>query len=242
MATHYRTQGLILKKRDSGESDRIFTVFTRDYGRLELLAKAERKIKSKLRGGLEIFYLSEVEFIQGKTHKTLTDATLINSFDNLRKDLGLLRTAQRIATAADRMIKGQEADENIWQLFSEVFDKLNDYIPKAKPYALIYYYFLWNLLSFLGYQPELYSCSLCQKKITPEKIYFSAKEGGLICENCQEPVKEKKALGADTVKVIRLFLRKDWPTLKRLKLEEDNLKDLSFISRYFSRAVLRQME
>jgi len=80
MFTHYRTEGFILKKIDRGEADRIFTVYTRDFGKLDLLAKAERKIKSKLRGGLELFYLSDIEFIQGKTHKTLTDTILVENF------------------------------------------------------------------------------------------------------------------------------------------------------------------
>ena len=87
MFIHYRTQGFILKKIDRGEVDRIFTIYTKDFGKLELLAKAERKIQSKLRGGLELFYLSEIEFIQGKAHKTLTDAILIDNFKNLRGNL-----------------------------------------------------------------------------------------------------------------------------------------------------------
>ena len=65
MFTHYRTKGIILQKTDRGETDRLFTFYTKDFGKLDLLARAERKITSKLRGGLELFYLSEVEFIQG---------------------------------------------------------------------------------------------------------------------------------------------------------------------------------
>ncbi|KPJ55867.1 hypothetical protein AMJ49_06190, partial [Parcubacteria bacterium DG_74_2] len=66
-----------MKKIDQGEWDRIFIIYTRDFGKLKVLARAERKIKSKLRAGLELFYLSEIEFIQGKNYKTLTNAVLI---------------------------------------------------------------------------------------------------------------------------------------------------------------------
>ncbi len=69
MFTRYRTQGIILGKVDRGESDRLFTIYTKDYGIINLLARSERKIKSKLRSGLELFYLSEIEFIQGKAQK-----------------------------------------------------------------------------------------------------------------------------------------------------------------------------
>ena len=87
MFTHYRTQGFILKETDRGETDRIFTIYTKDFGKSEFLAKAERKIKSKLRGGLELLCLSEIEFVQGKIYKTLTDTVLIKNFNDLKRNL-----------------------------------------------------------------------------------------------------------------------------------------------------------
>ena len=97
MATHYRTQGFIVKKTDRGETDQLLTIYTKDFGKLEILGKAIRKVKSKLRGGAELFYFSEIEFIQGKTNKTLTDANLIESFPNIRKNLKKLAIAHKIA-------------------------------------------------------------------------------------------------------------------------------------------------
>ena len=85
MAVHYRTQGFIFKKDERAESDQILSVFTKDFGRLELKAKAIRKIASKLRPDIDMFYLSEIEFIQGKNNKTLTDATKIEKFDDIAK-------------------------------------------------------------------------------------------------------------------------------------------------------------
>lgn len=242
MFTHYRTQGFVLKKIDRGEADRIFTIYTEDFGKLELLAKAERKIKSKLRGGLELFYLTEIEFIQGKAHKTLTDAVLINSFKNLKKDLKRLRIAFKISETLDNLVKGQEPDKEIWRLLLETFNKLNTrYKLQATSYK-IYYFFLWNLLSVLGYQVELYHCAFCQKKISPENIYFSLKEGGLICGSCQKKVKKAKPIQVNTIKIIRILLKKDWPILEKLKLEIKDLKQLGEISNYYLAEVLREIE
>jgi len=233
MFIHYRTQSFILKKIDRGEVDRIFTIYTKDFGKLELLAKAERKIKSKLRGGLELFYLSEIEFIQGKTHKTLTDAILIDKFKNLRRDLKRLAIAYKISEVLDNLVKDQEPDEKIWQLLNEVFSKLNSLEIKNSKLEILYHYFLWNLLSILGYQPELYNCSLCQKKVTPEKLYFSQKEGGLICTSCFRKIGVPSGSGQEvkpeTIKILRIILKKDWPTLSKLKIEAKYLKELSLV-------------
>jgi len=241
MFTHYRTQGFILKKTDSGEADRIFTIYTKDFGKLELLAKAERKINSKLRAGLELFYLSEIEFIQGKSHKTLTDAILINSFKNLRKNLKKLSVAYKISDVIDNLIKGQEADEKIWQLLNDVFEKLNNLSAVGSHLLLVYHYFFWNFFSVLGYELELYRCSLCQKKLIPGSIYFSPKEGGLICQNCLKSVKSIKEVDPETIKILRIILKKDWSLLSKLKIEKLHLESLAAISEEWYRFTLNNL-
>lgn len=126
MAIHYRTQGFILKKTDRGEADQILTIYTKDFGKLEILGKAIRKIKSKLRSGADLFYFSEIEFIQGKAYKTLTDAILIEKFKNLRNDLTRLEIVNQIAQVLDNLIRGQEKDDQVWNLLEEIFKKLNN--------------------------------------------------------------------------------------------------------------------
>ncbi len=161
MAVHYRTQGIFIKKIDRGEANQLFTVYTKDFGKLEILGKAIRKTKSKLRGGAELFYLSDIEFIQGKTRKTLTDAILINSFPAIKKDLKRLKIVYEIADALDNLVVKEEKDEQIWGLLEETFGKLNS----SKKIEIIYHYFFWNLVSILGYQPEFQNCSISGKKI-----------------------------------------------------------------------------
>lgn len=230
MFVHYRTQGIILKKEDRGETDQLFTIYTKDFGKLEILGKGIRKISSKLRSGAEIFYLSEIEFIQGKRQKTLTDAILIEKFKNLRKDLKRLKIAYQMAEVLDNLVSGQEPDEKIWQLLIETFQRLNIPNLKSPIFNLQYYYFLWNLLSILGYQPELYQCSLCQKKLIPEKLFFSEKEGGVICQNCFKKIDSAKKIEPEVIKIMRLILEKNWSTLSKLKIELKYIKSLSLIS------------
>ena len=240
MFTHYRTQGFIFKKTDRGEADRIFTIFAKDFGKLDLLAKAERKIKSKLRAGLEVFYLSEIEFIQGKTHKTLTDAILIDNFKNLRSNLKKLATAYKISETLNDLVKGQEPDKKIWQLLQETFDKLDNPRILAAKYQILYHYFIWNLLLILGYELEVYNCVLCGKKITPKDIFFSPKEGGLLCSECGKTTKSVKEIDQSIVKIIRLFIKKDWSTLNRLKTEPEDLRQISVISKCYLSQILEQ--
>lgn len=240
MAVHYRTQGFILTKHDLREADQILNIYTKDFGKLEVLGKAIRKIKSKLRSGAELFYLSEVEFIQGKNYKTLTDAVTTEKFKNIRQDLEKLKVAYQIAETANNLIKGQEKDEKIFNLLNETFNKLNDCSLLTVHCSLIYHCFLWNLLSILGYQIDLYHCALCQKKLVPQKLYFNPEQGGIIDSDCYKKISARggSAFGGkkeietfpETIKILRLFLRKDWKTLLKLKIEDSYKKSLESIS------------
>lgn len=155
MTSYFRTQGIVLQKQDRGEADRVFTIFTKDFGKLYLRAVSERKITSKLRGGLELFYCSEISFVQGKIHKTITDTQLIESSRELRGDIACMRIMNRLAEIADELLKGEEKDEKIWDLLQETLGALNRSHIHASERSLVAYYFLWNLLHLTGYGPSV---------------------------------------------------------------------------------------
>lgn len=242
MFIHYRTRGFILKKVDRGEADQLFTIFTKDFGKLEILGKGIRKIFSKLKSGMELFNLSEIEFIQGKSQKTLTDAILIERFGELRHNLDKLQVAYKISEVLDSLVKGEEPDEKIWQLLSESLERLNDRKLKIenRKLKIFYYYFLWNLFSLLGYQPELYHCVYCQKKLLPEQLYFSPKEGGIICQKCGQNAKLENKIRIEVVKILRIIVKGDWKTLMRLRMENEHFKSLEENSLNYTNFILEK--
>lgn len=235
MFPHYRTQGFILKKEDYGEADKILTVYTKDFGKLRFLGKSIRKIKSKLRGGVRQFSLSEIEFIQGRIYKTLTDSSTIEDFKNLRNDLKRLKVAYQITEVLDNLVKGEEKDDKIWNLIEGVFKKLDNQRLKINN-QLFYYYFFWNLFLILGYEPQLYNCLFCQKKLLPGNLYFSLKEGGIICLKCFKKIQKEKIsadfieINLSSVKILRIILKRDFITLSKLKIEPVSFKILKDIS------------
>lgn len=245
MFIHYRTKGIFIKRREMGEADILFTVYTQDFGKLNILGKAIRKINSKLRAGAREFCFSEIEFIQGKTNKTLTDAVLIDNFSEIRKDLDKTDTAFKICDVLDQLVGQEEKDNQIWELLLESFRKLEignslksnppGSLPKSIQenckLKIIYYFFLWNLLAILGYCPELYKCSVCEKKLYPDDLYFSTEQGGLVCNACSK--ENYNSIEAETIKILRLILSKDWNTLTKLKTEERNWQELETISQKY---------
>ena len=244
MFIRYRTSGIFLEKEDKREADRLFTVYTKDFGKIKVLAKAIRKINSKLRSGTELFYLSEIEFVQGKIYKTLIDVVLIDNFKNIRSDLNKIEIVFQIAELLDKLILEQEKDEQIWNLLNETFYKLNNLSLSS---SLLYYYFFWNLISILGYKPNLYNCLVCQNKLEPFDFYLNSEQGGIICENCVRNIKNELDLkkmiriSPDTIKILRLFLNKNWLVLEKLRIEKFCMELLELIFKDYLSYILKNL-
>jgi DNA repair protein RecO (recombination protein O) len=233
MAIKYKTRGFIFKKVQRVEADQTFSVFTEDFGRLELKAKAIRKITSKLRADIDIFYLSDIEFIQGKNDRTLTDASKIKKFGGIVEDCQKLKVAYRVCDILDSFIKGQDKDEALFALLGETFDNLTVNSLRLKNYQLAFHYFFWNFVALQGYKMQIQNYACCQNKLNPYELYFCGKEGGIICGNC---IKLKKInpevygkINSDVVKILRLILKKDWETISKLKIELSSQKMLEDI-------------
>lgn len=229
MTTHYKTKAFVFGKNDLNESDRIFSVFTDNFGRLDIFAKAIRKTVSKLRSGIDIFLMSEIEFIQGKNRKTLTDTMAIEKFGDLSQNPDKFKIANAISEVLQNFLKGQEKDERIFNLIKETFEILNVSSSKIQDLRL-YYYFLWNFLSLLGYKPEVDKCNVCHDKLNPYNIYFSNKSGGIICKKCFNYDSSLVKINSDVVKILRLIFKKNWRILSKLKITSSSQKLFQNIS------------
>ena len=144
----YKTQGIIIKKSNLGETDRLLTVYTENFGKILVKAKAVRKNQAKLKGHLEPFFLSYLMFARGKNLDIVTNAETIENFYLLRQSLSALAAAYYLAELVDRLIAGPEKDGDIWSLLLSSFEKLNQKNPDIK---IIIREFENSLLKFLGY-------------------------------------------------------------------------------------------
>jgi DNA repair protein RecO (recombination protein O) len=221
MANCCRASGFVFKKEDKSEADRMFYIFTEEFGCLNVFARAIRKMASKLKSGIDIFSISQIEFIQGKNKKTLTDAVFEKKFENIKISPKKFKIANMICQSLDNFVKEQEKDKQIFNLLKECFEELNNNCLKEEKCDLIYYYFIWNLFSLLGFKPELRKCANCFSKLEPVEIYFSAGYGGTVCKKCYKKNNSSQKIRQDAVKILRIILEKDIKKTLKLKTEEE---------------------
>jgi len=117
----YKTEGIILKRLDFGEADRILTLFTKHYGKIKIIAKGVRKTTSRKGPSLELFNQVVIFVARGKSLDIVTETEAINSFPALRKDLKKIGLAYQVCELVDKLTA--ERAEN-----KEVFDLLKDFL------------------------------------------------------------------------------------------------------------------
>ncbi len=233
----YHTEGIVIKEENYGEADRFFTVFTKDFGKIRVMAKGIRKIKAKLRSGLQFFNHIYLEFVRGKYFYTAIEAINIDNFQNLKKEPEKLKILFHISNILNKLLK-EGRDERIWDLLLRILNKMKEQRFSGSRLDLLLRYFEWNLLDILGYHPELHHCVVCRSRLKEERLYFSAKEGGILCFRCRDKDKEAKQIDINTIKILRLILGQKKEILEKLKT--GNGKKIKEISRHYLEHILEE--
>ncbi len=148
-----RTDAIVLGRLDYGEADRILNIITPDSGKLSLIAKGSRRIKSKLAGGIELFSTIEASYIKGRGEiGTLTSSRLIKYYSNIVKDIDRVQLGYEILRAVDKNTEF-EAGREFYILLNkslEILDNLNI------PIEIIRLWCFSQIISIGGHTPNLY--------------------------------------------------------------------------------------
>ncbi|MBU1092203.1 DNA repair protein RecO [Patescibacteria group bacterium] len=177
MAT-IKTKGIIIKRINLGEADKILTILTADRGKIRVIAKGMRKPGSKLGGFLELFRYNEYILAEGRNLDLVTGASTIESFRQIGLSLHLLGLAYYIAELIDKLVEETQDADGIFDLTHSVFKEINQH---KIPLDLLKSFFELNLLGVLGLRPELDECIVCNKPINWQgKVGFSWMLGGML--------------------------------------------------------------
>ncbi|HAR55062.1 TPA: DNA repair protein RecO [Patescibacteria group bacterium] len=177
MAT-IKTKGIIIKRINLGEADKILTILTADRGKIRVIAKGMRKPNAKLGGFLELFRYNDYMLAEGRNLDLVTGASTIESFRQISLSLHRLGLAYYVAELIDKLVEETQDADTIFDLTHSVFREINQ---QKLPIDLIKSFFELNLLSILGLRPELDKCIVCNKLIDEQaKFGFSWVLGGVL--------------------------------------------------------------
>lgn len=237
----FRTQGIILNRRDMGEADRLIVLFTPERGKIEALAKGARKPLGKKTGHLELFSLTDVLISKGRSFDILVQAEMIEPYLLIREDLSRGAYANYVVEALDKLtVTGQEDVQRLFALLHVSLKRLAD--PESDP-RIVLRFFEIRLLDLAGFRPQLQNCVVTEEILLPISQYFSYAEGGVVSPEGARYTSGLVDLPLNTFKVLRHFQRSKYETLRKLQLDEATHRDLERIMLgYISYLLERQLQ
>lgn len=166
---NYSSEGIILARKNYSEADRILIVFSKNYGKLSLLAKGIRKLKSKKRGHLEIFSHIKFSAVKTKAIDIITEVETINTFSKVRASLNKISLAYYFCEVVTKTTREDEIHNNIFNLLMNFLKRLGSETKLKK----LRHEFLYKLLEELGYWPrdkKLIDADLVLEEVTERQI------------------------------------------------------------------------
>jgi len=112
---YQRSTGIILKKIDFKEDDEIITIYSGDFGKIDVLSRGAKKMVAKLTPSLQLFNWIDFEFVNGKSLKTITSATVLNNFRKTQEDIFRIKVLMKTVKIIDKLVTEPEKDSQLWE-------------------------------------------------------------------------------------------------------------------------------
>lgn len=126
MQKQFSDEGVVLKRFNYGESDRILTIFTKDHGKITALAKGVRKINSKKAPHIETFTKSAFSFVRTGSMLLLLEAASINQFQALKSNLETTKLSFHATELIDKLLEESETNLSLYQDFLTMLEYLDN--------------------------------------------------------------------------------------------------------------------
>ena len=234
-----RVDAVVLRHSDLGEADRLLTVFTRQLGKMRVIAKGARKIASRKAGHIEPFTHVRMQLSKGRDMFILTQADTTDAYLPLREDLILTSQAAYVLELLDRFSYEDESESS--STFRLLTDTLSRLASKADPWLVLRYYEM-RLLDHVGFRPQLFECANCGRAIQPEDQFFSFTAGGVICPRCAQGLKHLHEISIEALKYLRHFQRSSYTEATRARPTPDVQQETETLMQgYFTYLLEREL-
>ena len=227
-----QSPAVVLRVFPWSETSLVATLYSREFGKLSVLAKGARRPKSPFEAALDLLSICRVVFVSKSADALdiLTEAKLERRFRGA--DHGLLRLycGYYVSELVDRLTDKGEKQPEVYDLVTESLDRLQTL--EADPGAVTLRLEL-GMLRLLGHLPSWQQCAQCGVNVEEEQgVIFGVNYGGVLCERCRQGARNLMRISSGARKTLEEFSREDWRNV--------NLDAVPDTFRKAVRAVLRR--
>ncbi|WP_188647286.1 DNA repair protein RecO [Marinithermofilum abyssi] len=197
-----KLEGIVLRTKDYGESHKVVNLYTKERGKMAVMARGAKKPKSRLAAVAQPFIHAQFLCFEGSGMGTLSQGDILNSHYPLRSDLYLTAYAAYLAELLDQSTEEREPQPTLFEWFRSSLEHLEG---GTDPDILARMFEL-KMLDTAGYRPFLDGCVSC--RATERPLGFSVSQGGFLCLDCAEQRRQQVIpLSTPAARILKLLQR-----------------------------------
>lgn len=232
----YNYTAIVLKKKKIGETDRLYTFYTLEAGKLQSIGRGIRKPQAKLAGHLETLNQSDVIVARRHGLGNIASAITEQYFLGIKSDASVLKQVFEAMASFERLVDFEEKDEDLFVLLRAYLTAVNVLVQEGsqKKVSIVTQGFLFQLLSHLGYHLEMRSCVISGEPLSSSaRYYFSPDAGGVIEARFAHQTQKTVTINENAIKLIRLFFQNKLSSLSRVQVAQEDLVCVEHVLRSF---------
>lgn len=162
-----KTAGIVIKCKDYSETSQLVWLFTKDFGKIKVIAKGSRASVKKFKGKLDLFNLCDIVIYRNPKRElhTLSECDVLEYFSKIRLDLNRLATASYFAELLDASVGLEDPSSEVYSLVVDVLK----WLAEGKDPIFLRYIFEIKLMQYLGNLPKINNVSKGVMRILESK-------------------------------------------------------------------------
>ena len=195
-----KAEGIVIRTTDYSETNKILTLFTREHGKISVMANGAKRPKSRFASASQLFIYGMFVHHRYKGMGTLNQSDILDSFRHIRSDIILTSYAACMVELIDRLTPEEQPVPGLFELLYQLLFHLEEEDPDVLLNILEV-----KMLTFAGTSPTLHQCSRCRKPEGP--FHFSQRFAGAICYPCSYEDPYHYPVDPHVVKLLYMFQR-----------------------------------
>jgi DNA repair protein RecO (recombination protein O) len=214
-----KTLSFVTRSMNWRETSKIVTLFTREEGRIDVIAKGARKKNNLYQGVIETLNLVEVLIFHSPRRELqlLGNVTLEDSFHGIRSDLEKTAYAFSVVELVNTFFIQADSEP----VFFDFLHYIIKFIEKNDKNEIAFWYFILKLTSFLGFRPQWNRCHQCGNTDIKENKYFSFRDGAVVCRKCKNEIIEKQPIEMTLMKYLEQLQKVHYKKLDQVEMPDN---------------------
>lgn len=240
-------QGIVLRSMDYGEGNKIISLFTPELGKVGVMARGAKKVKSRHAAVTQLFTYGDFVFFKQRGQMgSLNSAEIIDAHHALREDLHMSAHASYLVEMTDRMLGDEEGSSSLFEQLKAGLMAIEE----GKDMQIVVHLYEMKMFDLAGYLPVTDVCVSCGETLGITS--FSPAMGGILCSRCRYKDAATIPIGEGTLKLLNIFPRMDMRRLGAVQVKNETKVQLKTCMRSYmdihigvqwkSRSFIEQME